>query len=154
VEHSIATGRRTPATILDGWLLGHGLAPERVRYVLVGGVNTAVGLGLFVVLDALIGGRSHYAYVAAVVIAQFLGVQFSFVTQRLIVFRARGGRVLHELMRFWLVYAVGIAANVAILPLLVEVGGLPVLAAQVLFTLGLAVVTYPAGRKYVFRLHR
>jgi putative flippase GtrA len=154
VETSSTTQRRTLATAVNGWLLGHGLAPERVRFVLVGCLNTAVGLGFFALFNALIGGHTHYDYLLAVVIAQFLGVQFAFMTQRLIVFRARGGRVWHELMRFWLVYAIGIAANLVILPLLVELAGIPVFPAQVIFTLGLAVTTYLAGRRFVFRLHR
>jgi putative flippase GtrA len=141
-------------SLLNTWLLGHGMAPERVRFVLVGGLNTVVGLGFFALFNALIGDSGHYAYLATVVIAQFLGVQFAFCTQRLIVFRARGGRILHELLRFYLVYSVGLAANLAVLPVLVEVAGLPVFPAQVLFTLGLAVISYLAGRKFVFRLHR
>jgi len=130
------------------------MAPERARFVLVGCLNTAVGLGFFALLDALIGGSGHYAYLAAVLVAQFLGVQFAFCTQRLIVFRARGGRIIHELMRFWLVYAIGIAANLAVLPLLVELAGIAVFPAQVIFTVGLAIATYLAGRTFVFRLHR
>jgi putative flippase GtrA len=168
VEPSSTTQRRAPETTPpateaialgpapapgpNGWLGGHGLAPERARFVLVGALNTAVGLGLFALINALIGHRTHY--LVAVVIAQFLGVQFAFMTQRLIVFRARGGRLLHELLRFWLVYAGGIAANLVVLPLLVEVAGLPVFPAQVIFTFGLAVATYLAGRTFVFRLHR
>lgn len=141
-------------SLLNTWLLGHGMAPERVRFVLVGALNTVVGLSFFALFNALIGDSGHYAYLATVVIAQFLGVQFAFCTQRLIVFRARGGRILHELLRFYLVYSVGLIANLAILPLLVEVAGLPVFPAQVLFTVSLAVVSYLAGRSFVFRLHR
>lgn len=141
-------------SLLNTWLLGHGMAPERVRFVLVGALNTVVGLSFFALFNALIGDSGHYAYLATVVIAQFLGVQFAFCTQRLIVFRARGGRILHELLRFYLVYSVGLIANLAILPLLVEVAGLPVFPAQVLFTISLAVVSYLAGRSFVFRLHR
>lgn len=141
-------------SLLDTWLLGHGMAPERIRFVLVGGFNTLVGLILFAAINALIGDSGHYAYLATVVLAQGIGVQSAFFTQRYIVFRARGGHLGHELLRFNLVYAVGIAANLAVLPLLVEVGGLPVFPAQILFTIGLAVVSYLAGRTFVFRLHR
>jgi putative flippase GtrA len=137
---------------ISGWLRGHGLAPERVRFVLVGVLNTIVGIGLFAILNALIGHRTHY--LVAVIAAQCLSVQFAFATQRYIVFRARDGRVVHELLRFYLLYATGLVANLLVLPVLVEVAGIAVLPAQIAFTVGLAVVNYLGGRTFVFRLHR
>jgi putative flippase GtrA len=74
----------------------------------------------------------------------------AFVLHRRLVFRVRGN-VLLDLGRFELVYIGGLGANMVLLPLMVEVGGLPVIAAQLIVVAIMAPLSYLAHRHFSFR---
>ena len=124
------------------------LASERVRFLIVGGVNTAFGYLLFVALELAAG--DDLGYIGVLLISHIISVMFAFVMHRRLVFRVEGN-VLVDLLRFWSVYATTIAVNAAALPLLVEVAGLPVIAAQTLFTVVAVLATYVAHKRFSFR---
>jgi putative flippase GtrA len=77
----------TPAPEVNGGADGGGWLshlPQPVRYVLVGGFNTALGYGLFALCYLALDGRWPYA--AILVLAHVLAVSFSFFTHRQWVF--------------------------------------------------------------------
>lgn len=123
-------------------------AHEKVRFLLVGLVNTGFGYGVFAALVLTAGQLLHYLVV--LLIAHVLGVLEAFVLHRWLTFRVRG-RVLGDLMRFWGVYLVALLANIALLPVLVELIGLPVLVAQAVALLVLAVGSYVGHKRFSFR---
>lgn len=98
-----------------------------VRFLIVGGFNTVFGYACFVALQQTLGARIHYLVV--LLIAHVISVLLAFVLYRMVVFRV-SGRILGDLWRFWSVYLAALAINLVALPLLVELGGLPVLLAQ------------------------
>ena len=112
---------------------------------MVGGFNTVVGLVAFAVFERWLGGTIHY--LGALVLAYAVGICFGFVLHRRFVFRVAGGWLV-DLIRFIGVQAVALALNASILPLMVEVVGLPVLPAQVL-TLAIVVVSSYFGHALV-----
>lgn len=120
---------------------------KQVRFMAVGGFNTAFGYTSFVVLQKTVGRIAHYLLV--LVLAHVISVLVAFVGYRVIVFRVQG-QVLTDLMRFWSVYASILAVNLVALPLLVEVLGLPVLLAQGIFAVLSAVVSYLAHGRFSF----
>jgi putative flippase GtrA len=124
------------------------LESERVRFLIVGGLNTAVGYALFVALQLAAG--DELGYLGVLLISHVISVLFAFVMHRRIVFRVQGN-VLVDLVRFWSVYATTIAVNAAALPLLVEVAGLPVIAAQTVFLVVSVAATYVAHKRFSFR---
>jgi putative flippase GtrA len=120
----------------------------RVAFVGVGAVNTVLGTAFFVGLELTLGRVAGYLVV--LVVAHVLSVLCAFVLHRRLVFRVRGN-VLLDLGRFELVYIGGLGANMVLLPLMVEVGGLPVIAAQLIVVAIMAPLSYLAHRHFSFR---
>jgi putative flippase GtrA len=120
---------------------------QGLRYLLVGGWNTVFGYGLFAGLHLAFPGV-HYLII--LVISTVIAVLQAFVLYRIWVFEVRG-QWLRDLARFSTVYVGGFLANLAILPLLVEVAGLPILLAQAIVLGGTIVASFFAHRSFSFR---
>jgi len=127
------------------------LGSEGLRFVVVGGINTVFGFGVFAGLQLSFGERVHY--LAILVVAQVIAVLEAYVLQRWLVFRAHG-RWWRDLVRFSSVYMVSLGVNLVALPLLVEILRVPVVPAQGLVMLGTALGTYAAHRTFTFRHSR
>jgi len=128
---------------------------QRVAFLVVGGINTVVGFGIFVACSETVGhivdhrfGRVAAALVTAG-ISHVLGVLFAFVMHRRFVFRVRG-HVLRDLMRFWSVYLVAGAINIVALPVLVELG-LHRIPAQAIIVAATTLLSYFGHRHFSFR---
>lgn len=124
------------------------VADQRVAFLLVGGVNTLIGLGWFVLFHRLVGGV--VGYMGTLLLAHVCSVLCAFVLHRRLVFRVRG-TVLHDLARFELVNLGALGLNAVALPFFVEVAGLPVIVAQVLATVFSVVTTYVGHKTFSFR---
>lgn len=119
-----------------GWLLSR-VRDQRVAFLLVGGVNTAIGFGAFAVFQHFVGQHAgRYGYMVTLALAHVFSVLCAFWLYRHVVFRVRG-HVLRDLGRFESVYLSALGVNAALLPLFVEVAHLTPLLAQ----LGVLVVT-------------
>jgi putative flippase GtrA len=123
------------------------LTGERIRFVLVGAWNTLAGYAIFVALHEAFA--DDVGYLGVLLLAHVLSVLVAFAGYRYVVFKVRGN-VLRDLMRFWSVYALVLALNVVVLPLLVEVGGLPAVPAQGLFVFVSALASYVGHKKFSF----
>jgi putative flippase GtrA len=117
------------------------------RYVVVGLVNTAFGYGVFASLE-LTAGKA-LPYLVILLIAHVVGVLEAFVLQRRFVF-PNADRWVPQLLRFWSVYLGSLAINIVLLPLCVEVFGLPVLIAQALVLGALALGTFFVHSVFTF----
>lgn len=118
------------------------LSLRPVRFVLVGGLNTLFGYGLFVIFF-LIG---HHRQIS-LVLATAIGAIFNFFTVGRLVFASRGIRMLPP---FLVGYAVALGANMALLEGLARIG-LPTLLAQGIAMPMVVVVSYLTNRYGVFR---
>jgi len=136
-----------------GWFL-RVVRDQRVAFVLVGAVNTGVGFLCFAGFLALFGQGLRPVppsrYLAALVCAYVVAVLFAFVLYRFAVFRVRG-HVLADLWRFAAVYISSLVVNFALLPVLVELGHLPVLLAQALIVFVTSVMSWMGHKHYSFR---
>lgn len=123
------------------------LARREARYLLVGGVNTVVGFGLFAGFHALWGGWLPYPLILIPTYA--VGISFAFTTQRLLVFRVRGtlGR---DYARFALVQSSGMVLNAVLLAVIVELAGVPVVPAQAIALAVVVVLTYLGHLRFSF----
>ena len=111
-----------------------------LRFLMVGGLNTALGLTFYpVLLWSVPWLRIHY--MVALLIAQVVATLFAFMTYKLLVFQTQG-RTGRELVRFLAFYLANYAVNWAALPLLVEVAHLPPIIAQLGFAVTLAVLSW------------
>jgi putative flippase GtrA len=121
---------------------------RRTAFVIVGGINTAVGLAWFALFDRVVG--PHLGYMATLGAAHVASVLCAFVLYRRFVFRVTGHTLL-DLGRFEMVNLASLAINAVALPLLVELAGLPPFVAQVLITFVTMVVSYIGHRDFSFR---
>ncbi|MEV1129886.1 glycosyltransferase [Agromyces sp. NPDC049794] len=120
---------------------------QKVAFLLVGGTNTVVGFLFFVFFEYTIG--QIWGYLATLAFAHVFSVLCAFVLYRTFVFKVRG-HVFRDLGRFELVYLVSLGINAALLPLLVELGGLAVIPAQALIVVVTTLVSYFGHRGFSF----
>lgn len=112
------------------------------RFLLVGGLNTAFGYGVFALF--VVAGL-HYA--AAALLSTVLGILFNFRTTGGLVFRNRDDRLL---LRFVLVYAITYVVGVSALKA-AKAAGVPVLVAAAVQLLPMSLLAYGLQRTLVFR---
>lgn len=124
------------------------LGDQRVAFLGVGAINTVVGTLVFVGLQLSLGQVAHYLVV--LLCAHVISVLIAFVLHRRLVFRVTGS-VLRDLARFETVYLGALAVNLAALPLLVEVAGLPVIASQLLIVFVTAMISFFGHKHFSFR---
>ncbi|OBI26219.1 polysaccharide biosynthesis protein GtrA [Mycobacterium sp. E1386] len=128
---------------------------QRVAFLIVGGINTVVGFGIFVGASETAGHLvdKHFGKVAGslvtLAITQVLAVLFAFVMHRRFVFRVRG-HLLRDLVRFSSVYLTAAAINFIALPLFVELG-LDRIPAQVIIVASTTMLSYFGHRYFSFR---
>ena len=107
-------------------------AKRPLRFMLAGAANTAFGLAIYPLLLWSVPAF-HTHYLIALGVAQAISLCFAFATYKIGVFRTRGN-VAREFGTFSSFYLFNYAANWAALPLLVELGGVPPILAQLGFT--------------------
>ena len=103
-----------------------------LRFVLAGAANTAFGLTIYPLLLWSVPAF-HTHYLIALGVAQAISLCFAFATYKIGVFRTRGN-LAREFGAFSGFYLFNYAANWVALPLLVELGGVPPIIAQLGFT--------------------
>ncbi len=130
-----------------GWLLTT-VKDQRLAFLVVGAMNTAIGFFWFVVFQHLVG--QHVGYLFALVLAHIASVICAFWLYRHLVFRVRG-HVWRDLARFETVYLSALAVNVVLLPLFVEIFGLPVLVGQALVVFVTSVISWVGHKRFSFR---
>lgn len=105
-----------------------------LRFLIAGAANTALGLSIYPLLLLWVPALQA-RYMMALGIAQAICLCFAFATYKLGVFRTRGTNILREFTTFSSFYLFNYAANWLALPVLVELGGIPPIYAQLGFTL-------------------
>jgi putative flippase GtrA len=128
-------------------MMGRGERP--LRFLLAGAANTAFGLALYPLLLWSVPAF-HTHYLIALGAAQAVSLCFAFATYKIGVFRTRGN-VAREFGTFSSFYLFNYAANWAALPLLVELGRIPPIVAQLGFTALLIVGSWFWHSRVTFR---
>ncbi|WP_077098807.1 GtrA family protein [Mycobacterium terramassiliense] len=128
---------------------------QRVAFLVVGGINTVIGFGIFVACSQTVGYVVDHRFgkiagsLVTVGIAHVLSVLFAFVMHRRFVFRVRG-HVLRDFARFESVYLTALAINAVALPVLVEFG-LHRIPAQAIIVTASTLLSYFGHRHFSFR---
>lgn len=120
----------------------------KIRFVVTGGVNTAVGILLFPILYLLLAPY-HIHYVVTLVISNVLCVGFAYLTNKFFVFRT-SGNYLREFGRFVVFHLSHFVLNLVAVPLLVEFAGISPLIAQPFFALVVVITSYFWHRHITF----
>jgi putative flippase GtrA len=124
-----------------------GTREQGIRYLIVGGWNTLFAFLAFAALNAAFGDDVNYMFL--LLPATVLAILNAYIGYRTFVFKV-SGHWWRDLGRFSLVYVGAFVANLTLLPLLVEVVGLPVLAAQAIVTGGTVIVSFFSHRSFSF----
>lgn len=145
-SHSDGFGGGVPGSMITR-LLNDG----RVRFVIVGGINTVIGYGLFALLYSLVG--DEIGYLGSLYISYGFATLVAFVLHRRFTYKVAGtGSAFVDFLRFQSVYVVLLLFNTVALPILVEIVGLHPLVAQAIVITITTVMSY-AGHKW-FSFHR
>jgi len=129
------------------------LGDERVRFVLIGGINTVVGYALYATLY-LSAGR-FIGYLGALYISYVIAIGIAFVLHRRFTFRVSGtGNVFIDLVRFAAVYVVSLIVNTLLLPVLIELGHVQPLVAQASIVIVTTLISYFGHKLFSFRRHK
>ncbi|WP_235833208.1 GtrA family protein [Glaciibacter flavus] len=126
------------------------LADQRVRFLIVGAVNTVVAYVLFAVFTRWVFGTSPGGYLLSLALSYAIAIVLAFVLYRRFVFRVSGNVVI-DFVRFVGVYALTITINFVALPLLVEALRVPVLIAQALIVIVATLISFFGHRSFSFR---
>ena len=131
------------------------LRDQRVLFLMIGGINTVLGMIVFIGVDLALGRIIDVAVnptvgsIATLAVAHVISVVIAFILHRRLVFRAHG-HVWLDFIRFQGVYAVTFTVNLVLLPISVAVG-VPRIAAQAAIVTVMTVVSYFAHRHFSFR---
>jgi putative flippase GtrA len=123
-------------------------AGRPLAFLIVGGVNTCVGLGSFALLLKVVGLPYMVAYLCAFALATVI----AFVLHRTFVFRVQG-QVLLDFVRFCGVQASTFALNLVAIPALVEIAHVPQLVAPLAAIPVVLTLTYFGHLTFSFRRH-
>ncbi len=115
-------------------------------FSLIGGAVFLAGLAL----QAALTGYLRVPPVASYIVQAVASVEASFLLNRSLTWRDRGGRFWLTLARFNVQKAVTIALNLALYAVLLRLG-VPYLLANIALTGAFTVVNYTAGNRLVFR---
>lgn len=121
---------------------------QKVRFLAVGGVNTALGYGLFTILYIWLHHLLGYLIVA--IISHFIAVLISFKLHRTIVFGVQGS-MLKELFRYNISVAGNWLISLAFLSLLVSVFMVNPLYAQGVVIIARLGISFIIHKYYTFR---
>lgn len=112
----------------------------KVRFLLAGILNTAIGLAVYPALYFLAAPlKLHYLMV--LIVSQIVCITFAFLTNKFLVFRT-SGNYLRETGKFLTFHLSYFLVNLAALPALVEFVGMKPVWAQTLFAVLVIVTSY------------
>jgi putative flippase GtrA len=121
---------------------------DKIAFVIVGAANTAIGFFWFILFELTVGQVA--GYMVSLILAHVAAVLCAFVLYRTLVFRVTG-HVVRDLVRFELVYLSALAVNAVLLPISVEVVGIPPIPSQFLIVFVTAVMSYVGHKHFSFR---
>ncbi len=121
--------------------------PDKIRFLIIGGVNACISYIIFI-LAALLIGDKYYQICAALqwIISSF----FSFTNQKMFVFRTKGNWI-REYLKCCTTWLISYLLNALILEVLVKDCNLNVYIAQILSIFSVSVLTYVLFKYFAFR---
>jgi putative flippase GtrA len=121
---------------------------QKVRYLLAGGLNTAVGLGIYPALYfGLAWLQLHYLVVLGA--SQVFSIGFAYLTNKFLVFRTKGNYV-SETLKFIAFHLAYFLLNLVVLRFLVEHLQIPPVWGQLGFAVLIIITSYLWHSKITF----
>jgi len=120
---------------------------EKIRFLVVGGINTLFGFCCFLGLNSFFGTPNNYLIILA--IATFINITYSFLNLKLFVFKTDGS-IKEQYFKIWIVYLAVFLINLICLKVLVGVIGFNVEITQGVLTVALAGLSYIIHKAFTF----
>ena len=120
---------------------------QKLRYLIVGGINTVFGFTFFTLTYLFLEGKLHYVLIFLV--SQIVSICFSHYSQRKFVWHSRSNYV-SELIRFASAYLVATIFNVILLAASQEIVGAPILLSQFSIGIGIVVIMFFVQKHWTF----
>jgi putative flippase GtrA len=117
-------------------------AIQLLRFLVVGGINTLFGYGIFALFILL-----HMNYVWAALLGQVCGVLFNFKTYGVLVFKNKNNRLI---LRFFGAYLVTYLLTIGFLKIF-NIYGVNNLVAGAILLLPMALISFLLNKRFVFR---
>ena len=122
---------------------------EKFRFLFVGGLNTAFGIGIFPLLFFLLEPLKFH-YLIVLVISWFFATSLSFMTNRHLVFRSLGN-FFSEYLRFIPYHALILVFNLVFLPIAVRYFSINVIVLQIVYTCAVVALNYFWYKNIIFK---
>lgn len=119
---------------------------KKLRFLLVGGFNTFLSYGLFVLFLTYF----NFTYQSSLILTYIISVNISIFTMRYYVFRDRGS-LMQSYMRSWIVYLSMLGFNYIFLLLLVDVIKISAVIAQGFYLIFSTFFIYIFHQKFSFK---
>jgi len=121
---------------------------KRVRYLIIGGVNTVVGFSVYPILYILLCPK-YLNYFTTLVVSQLICISVAYVNTKKMVFMTKGGWG-PEFLKFIGFHGIIIAANLILLPVMVDRFGINPIVAQTTYSFLIVVSSYGWHSKITF----
>ncbi|MEO7860821.1 MAG: GtrA family protein [Nitrospirales bacterium] len=122
---------------------------QKIQYLLIGGWNTVFGYGVFTALYYYGTARFNLHYIIPLLLSHAISVTSAYLIYKRFVFKTKGN-FIREYCRFCTFYWFSLAANLILLPALVEVAGMNPIISQGLLIIVAAVTSYLWHAHYTF----
>lgn len=113
---------------------------KKIRFLIVGGINTAVGLAVYPILYVMLT-PFDVGYIRALIFSQIICITFSFISNKYFVFKTKGN-IKKEYPKFFAFYGIYFLLNLICLPAMVETFNMNPMIAQTLFSIAIIVSSY------------
>lgn len=121
------------------------LDSEKLRFLIVGGLNTALGFGLFAFFNWTFS-KYEFGYMIALVLSQIISLFFAFWLHKTFTFKT-AGHLWQDFIRFTMVNSVNYVINWIALPILVHGMHMNPLIGQLIVLIVTTVLSF-VGHKY------
>lgn len=129
------------------------LDDQRVRFLIVGATNTAIGYAIYSVLTIWVFSAVPFGYLLSLAVSYAIAIVVAFVLYRRFVFIVEG-HIVRDFLRFVSVYLTAIAFNAIALPVLVEFAHIPPVIAQAIVLVVTTLFSYFGHKLFSFHRHR
>lgn len=132
-------------TFLRGMFVEH---KKKIKFLSAGAFNTFFGISFYIALT-LSGDFLRKHYILTLVISQIVSTLVAYVVYKAFVFETKGN-YLKELIKFFSIYYVNYAINLAVLPLCVELLGIQPIYVQIVFTIAMVIASFILHSRFTF----
>ena len=116
------------------------LHETKLRFLIVGGINTLFGVAIFPVLMITLEPLG-WNYLSVLIVSNAIAINFSYMTNKYFVFQTKGG-VFDEYVKFISFHGIYFIVNLIALPLIIYLSNMSPIWSQISFVLFTLVASF------------